>query len=281
MNSCSKSEVRRCRPLLGTLVEITASGLDTTSAQTAIDSAFAAIGSVQQLMSVHDESSELSVVNRTAYQHPVRLSSPMQVVLARGLALAEQSGGAFDFTIGPALARWKLLPRHLRRDNPGDWRDVQLLPDGHVWFQRPLTLDLGGIAKGYAVDLAIDALRKAGMGAGLVNAGGDLRAFGREPAVVHVRHPAQPWRSAHTLSISNRALATSSPCFTRRQWRGRTISHLVALDRELAVTTNISVSVLADECWIADALTKVVLNAPSRAEGLLAVHQAEACVLTA
>jgi thiamine biosynthesis lipoprotein len=281
MNSSLKNEARRCRPLLGTLVEITASGPSKPSVDAAIESAFAAIVSVQRLMSVHDENSELSAVNRAAHRHPVQVSSPTRAVLVKGLVLAEQSGGAFDFTVGATLARWKLLPQHMRRQKTGDWRDVQLLPDGRVWFQRPLTLDFGGIAKGYAVDVAINALRQAGAASGLVNAGGDLRAFGREPAVVHVRHPAQPWRSAYALAISNRALATSSPCFSRRRWRGRTISHLVALDREKAVTADISVSVLAEECWVADALTKVVLNAPSQAGRLLALHRAEACVLAA
>ena len=280
MNSCLKNEARRCRPLLGTLVEITASGLREPRVLAAIESAFAAVESVQRLMSIHDESSELSAVNRAAHRRPVQLSPSTRVVLAKGLALAEQSDGAFDFTVGSTLARWQLLPNHLRRRNAGDWRDVELLPDGRVRFRRPLALDLGGIAKGYAVDLAVEVLRRAGVTSGLVNAGGDLRGFGHT-AIVHLRHPAQPWCSAHSLAISNRALATSSPCFTRRRWRGQTISHLVALDRHTAVTANASVSVAADECWVADALTKVVWNAPSRAGRLLALHRAEAFVLAA
>jgi thiamine biosynthesis lipoprotein ApbE len=83
------------------------------------------------------------------------------------------------------------------------------------------------------------------------------------------------------MRISNRAVATSSPCFSGRQWQGRTVSHLVAPGRNRAVTGDISVSVLAGECWLADALTKVVLNAPARAERLLEQHRAEAYILTA
>ena len=84
------------------------------------------------------------------------------------------------------------------------------------------------------------------------------------------------------ISLRNAALATSSPCFTRRQWRGRTVSHLINPVNRRAVAENVSVSVRAGECWLADALTKVVLNAdPTTARRLLETHHAEALILTA
>ena len=87
---------------------------------------------------------------------------------------------------------------------------------------------------------------------------------------------------ANPISLLNAALATSSPCFTRRQWHGRTVSHLVNPANRRAITSRLSVSVRAGECWLADALTKVVLNADSiTATRLLEAHHAEALILTA
>ena len=82
--------------------------------------------------------------------------------------------------------------------------------------------------------------------------------------------------------MRNAALATSSPCFTRRQWHGLTVSHLINPVHRRAIAENVSVSVRAGECWLADALTKVVLNADSTtATRLLEAHDAEALILGA
>jgi len=281
MNCSSPSEVRRCRPLLGTFVAITAAGLDETRLDTAVNAAFGAIEDIERRMSVHDPSSEIARLNREAYSHPVAVSAETFEVLGRAERLAAESDGAFDHTIAPTLARWGLLPKALARKKPGGWRSVSLLRDRRVLFLQPLAVDLGGIAKGFAVDTAIGSLRRSGVVAAVVNAGGDLRVFGPKPETVHLRHPSAPQLSAQHLEILNASLATSAPYFTERRWRGRRVSHLVNPRDRSAVTGGISVSVRADECWLADALTKVVLNSPRLAERVLAQHHAEAFVLTA
>jgi thiamine biosynthesis lipoprotein len=282
MNSCSKSEVRRCRPLLGTLVEIKATGLDDNALTRAVDKAFAQIERIQSLMSVHDPDSELSRVNTGALLRPVQVSSETFAVLERGLDLARASEGAFDFTIAPILARWGLLPAHLRRRAQGNWRDVLLQRGNRVRFARSLAIDLGGIAKGFAVDAAIASLRASNITSASINAGGDLRVFGPDSSCIHLRHPVSGQPTSNLISLRNAALATSSPCFTRRQWRGRTISHLINPRDHQAITTGISVSVRSSECWLADALTKVVLNAgATTAIRLLKAHHAEALIISA
>lgn len=268
--------MRRCRPLLGTFVEITAAGNGEATLNNAINAAFSVIEKIQNLMSAHDQASELSQLNREAAKHPVTASRETFTMLRRGHRLATESDGAFDYTVAPLLARWGLLPKALKRKTPGGWRHVLLLRGRKVYFLRPLALDLGGIAKGYAVDAAIAALRQPGVSAAVVNAGGDLRVFGPQPSVIHLRHPANPQIFSNHLRLQDSALATSSPCFTERDWRGERVSHLVNSIRHKAVTGVISVSVRAKECWLADALTKVVLNAPQRAEKLLAKYGAQA-----
>ena len=281
MNSCSRSEARRCRPLLGTFVEISAAGIDAAPLASAMDAAFASIERMQRLMSVHDDTSELSRVNAGAFLRPVKVSDETFAVLERGLGIARASEGAFDFTIAPVLASWGLLPAHLRRRACGDWRDVSLLCGQRIRFTRPLAIDLGGIAKGFAVDAAIAILRAHHVSSATVNAGGDLRVFGSDALRIHLRHPDSAQPVANPIPLHNAALASSSPCFTRKQWRGRTVSHLVNPVNRCAVADRISVTVRAGECWLADALTKVVLNAPMLAERLLEKHQAEAFIVAA
>jgi thiamine biosynthesis lipoprotein len=268
--------------LLGTFIELQAGGLDDASLHRAVEEAFRIVERIQTLMSVHDEASELSRVNAGAFRHPVNVSDETFAVLERGLEIARASAGAFDFTVAPILAGWGLLPAHLRRRASGNWRDVTLARGNRVRFDRPLAIDLGGIAKGFAVDAAIGSLRASGVVSGCVNAGGDLRVFGPEAWQVHLRHPRSARPLASPLSLRNAALATSSPCFTRQQWRGRAICHLIDPRRRLPVAGDVSVSIRAEECWLADALTKVVLNAdPGTAARLLESHAAEALLVAA
>lgn len=273
--------LRRCRPLLGTFVEITVTGPDPSALARSVDAAFAAIERVQFQMSVHDPASELSRVNSEAHRHSVKVSEETCSVLERGLEIARASGGAFDFTVAPLLANWGLLPAALRRRAGGNWRDVRLLRGARVRFARPLAIDLGGIAKGFAVDAAVASLRAARVASAVVNAGGDLRVFGPEPAAIHLRRPDSAEPFAKPILVCDAALATSSPCFSHRRWRGRAVSHLVDPGTRRALSGDISVSVGAPECWLADALTKVVLNAPTLAERLLGQHDAEAFVVNA
>lgn len=281
MNSRSKNEVRRCRPLLGTFVEIAAGGLPEIQLHSAVNDAFEVIERIHHAMSVHDPASELSQLNRNAAAHPVTVSRELFSVLTRAEAIAAASNGAFDYTVAPTLAKWGFLPKDLKRKQAGNWRDVLLLRGRKVYFLQPLALDLGGIAKGFAVDAAIEALQKGEVASGIVNAGGDLRVFGKRPATIHLRHPAQPRVLAHAIQLRTAALATSSPCFTEKSLRGQRVSHLVNPATEQAVIDNISVSVRAPQCWLADALTKVVLNAPGKAGRLLEKFEAEAFMLSA
>jgi FAD:protein FMN transferase len=281
MISCSKNEMRRCRPLLGTFVEIAASGLEDPLLNAAILDAFFEVEEVQRRMSVFDESSELCEVNRSAHLQPVRVHESTFNVLDWGLELARLSEGAFDFTVGSTLAQWGLRPASLQRTLQGNWRDIQMLRGQRVRFRCPLAIDLGGIAKGYSVDLALAALRRHNVSAGTVNAGGDLKVFGPEDAHIRLRHPDGHQLVPEPIVLRNAALATTSPCFSRKTWRRQSVSHLVNTADSSAITDRMSVSVRARDCWLADGLTKVVLNAPALAPSILEKFRAEAFVLVA
>lgn len=281
MHSCSNSEVRRCRPLLGTFVEVTARGQDLAILSAAVDAAFTAVERVHRCMSVHEAESELSRLNADAAHGEVVVSDALFHVLERGMELARRSEGAFDFTVGSRLARWGFVPGRLKRDGDANWAQVSLLPGGRVRYAQPLSIDLGGIAKGFAVDVALEAMQSFGISSGRINAGGDLRVFGDRPEPVHLRHPQTAAPMPEPILLCNEALATSSPCFTQRRSRSGWVSHLIRPEQGKAVTGHTSVTVRAKECWVADALTKVVFNNPELAESLLPAYGGDAFVLTA
>jgi thiamine biosynthesis lipoprotein len=276
------SEVRRCRPLLGTFVEIGADG-GAARADAAIAAAFAAVERVQRLMSFHDDASDVARLNREAAQRAVEVAPWTADVLRAAQHFHAATDGAFDVTIAPRLQRWGYLPESDSRAAATlatDQSAVELLPGNHVRFRRPVRIDLGGIAKGFAVDRAIDALRAAGVASGVVNAGGDLRVFGPAPSLIHVRDPREPGRVVPLVAIENAALATSASYFTRRKWRGRWVSPLVDPRRGRSCVRAASVSVRAATCMAADALTKVVAVLGRRSAQILRDQAAIAFLLT-
>jgi thiamine biosynthesis lipoprotein len=200
-------------------------------------------------------------------------------VLKSAREFSRKSDGIFDVTMARQLVKWNYLPRFDSRIGTGSWRDVVFEKNRRVRFRRPLTIDLGGIAKGFAVDRAVEALKCEGVTAGLVNAGGDLRAFGSGSQLVHVRYPAHPMRVAGALRLRERALATSGIYFARRRHRGRCVSPLLDGRTGRTASELMSVTVAAADCMTADALTKIVFALRKRAAPLLAQHSADALIL--
>jgi thiamine biosynthesis lipoprotein len=169
----------------------------------------------------------------------------------------------------------------MQHDPGADWRDIELLDDHCIRYRRALRVDLGGIAKGFAVDLAVCALTACDIEDVLVNAGGDLRVAGPRAHGVHLRNPTEPLEKAYFLEVKGKALATSAPYFSRRKdTRDCEISALVDPASRMSELKVGSVTVLASDCASADALTKAVLFASREvAERSLAVCGAEACVI--
>lgn len=271
----TEATLSAARPLLGTMVAIQVLDPGPASADV-LEAAFSCIASIDRRMSFHRHESELSAINREAFEHGVELSASMRRVVRAALALADASEGAFDPSIGAELVRWGHLPA------PGDaipepgasWRDIRLESTGKLRFARPLWMDLGGIAKGFAVDCAIACLRRAGVRAATVNAGGDLRSFGHEHTV-WVRDPAAPRNYLPLLQMRNAALATSAGYFSRHRGRSALVDPAARRSRGLGQ----SVSVCAPRALWADALTKVVLMAPRCAPRLLGRLHARALIL--
>jgi thiamine biosynthesis lipoprotein len=250
--------IRRAQPWLGTLVEISVEGIHD---QQAVGNAFAAVARVHALMSFHDAASDVSRVNRAAAGEVVEIGRDTWEVLHIAGTVAVLSGGAFDIACAPRLVEWQMLPAPQAvapRVLPGA-QVLALEDDGRVRKLAPGWIDLGGIAKGYAVDRAVDALQRAGVPGGCVNAGGDLRVFGTARVPVTVRSPQAPGSSGAALVLFDTALATSGSYFSAARRGDREVSALVDARDGQPIVAARSASVRAERCALADALTKVVL----------------------
>jgi thiamine biosynthesis lipoprotein len=154
---------------------------------------------------------------------------------------------------------------------------IQLLPGNRVRFAGPsVQIDLGGIAKGFAVDRAVEALQRHGVIGGLVNAGGDLRAFGPHPRAVDVRDPRQPDRTLFRVALRDGAMASSAGRFDPMQSRRALASAVIDPATALPAQAVTGATVCAASCMMADALTKVVMNAGEAAGTVLEHYGADA-----
>jgi FAD:protein FMN transferase len=260
------------RPAMGTLVHVGASGSG-SAVQRSVDAALAVVERIERLMSFHDPGSDLSRVNREAGHTPQTVHPWTWAVLRRALRIAEASAGLFDITVAPLLVRAGLLPGPADGSQPcGSWRQIVLMPECRVFLERPLRIDLGGIAKGFAVDQAIHELRRGGCSAGVVNAGGDLRCFGSIARPIHLR------RRKGLVPVAELrcgAIATSAP---HGAYAGlaQPLGSIFDPRTQQAWNGSGAVMVAASSCMIADALTKVAALAGPACTPLLARFGAQA-----
>ncbi len=251
------------------MVAVRVASADDAAGHAAIDAAFHEIAEVHRLMSFHDADSDLSRLNRLGAMKTVRLDPRTAEVLALALELAEQSQGAFDPCVGArAVADGDLPPPPGASavDPMGAWRDVRLNGcEAHL--TRPVWLDFGGIAKGYAVDRAIEQLRARGIDQVCVNAGGDLRVLGGGSELVRLRAGAAD--TLPVVKIADGALASS------RGGDAAMASHYDGAAGE-RISSRRFACVAAPTCVVADALTKVVLARGAAAGPLLVRYGAKA-----
>lgn len=261
--------MQRARPLLGTYVVVRAEGAPRQEA--AFAAAFDAVETVGRLMSCHDPSSELSRLNESGHRRAIPVHPWTFEVFRLAVALFRHSAGSFDCAVGGRQAAAGRLPSWggERPAAGGSSEDIDLSAANRVRYRKKLHVDFGGIAKGFAVDRAIDALRSAGAASGAVNAGGDMRAFGASAEPVHVRLPGNEGLAA-IGEIRDAAVATSiageDPPLGLPILDGR------SLCRPMAGL----VCVFAGTCALADALTKVVALQGTRSAATLARFGAEA-----
>jgi thiamine biosynthesis lipoprotein len=278
-------KLRRARPLLGTFVEIEVAGAATSEMNAAIDAAFEAVASVHRLMSFHELDSDVSRLNREGFARPVSVHAWTYQVLEAAVEMHRRSNGMFDIAVAPTLQAMGLLPRP-GEDAPVDCEQrmfdaIELLEGQKIRFrQANVRIDLGGIAKGFAVDRALEVLRGSGAAGGIVNAGGDLAAFGAAPQTIHIRHPRDPRRSICSVEVTDEALASTARRFDPFQSADTASSAIIDPSHREQAQSIDGATVRASSCMIADALTKIVMIAGTEATELLEHYNASALLIS-
>lgn len=261
--------VRRRIPIMGTIAEVAVPSRHETWAQRAIDGALDELRRVEAAMTRFREDSDVGRLNGVGDRW-VAVSRDTATVLGEAVRWASVSEGSFDPCLGRASELWDVTGRDapppdveaLRFARADLWTSLELDAGGSVPRARltsPLAaVDLGGIAKGFAVDRAAEALTRFGVTDGLVNVGGDLVALGvdsdGDPWRIGVRSPVDPDGLAATLAVSDDAVATSGDYLRFFEHGGRRYHHL--LDPATGMprrSTMRSLTVVADRCVDADA----------------------------
>ncbi len=270
VDGSSGSLRRRAQPLLGTLVEVTLQTGSSAAFEHASRAAFEAVSEVHRAMSFHDPLSDVRRIGRAAAGAVLSVRAHTWNVLYLARRMELDSGGLFNVAVAPALVQRGLLPAPVNASRPiahGLSDGIALLSEHRVRVLQPLWVDLGGIAKGYAVDCAVERLQTLGVESGLVNAGGDMRAFGALAHPVHLRFLN---RLMQVASLQNGALASSS----NAELSAIETPHIDPRTGRSTCSAS-TVVVQARSAAVADALTKVALLCPATADKLCADWQAE------
>ena len=263
------------RPQMGLPFRIVLYAADQGRADAAAAAAFKRIEQLNGIMSDYDEDSELSRLSRTSGQgKEIPVSDDLWRVLKRAQDLAGRSGGAFDVTVGPCVNLWRRARIEKRLPNPArlaearratGYQHVRLNPGRQaVELLVPgMRLDLGGIAKGYAVDEALNVLGRSGIRSALVAGGGDMAVSAPPPGRKGWRIEVAPLDAtnappARFVRLSHAAIATSGDLFQRLEIDGKRYSHIVDPRTGIGLTDHSLVTVIARDCMTADSLTKVV-----------------------
>ena len=287
---------QRTEMVMGTFVEVRVVTADSKKAETAIRDAFDAIKRVEALMSTYRADSEISRLNAAGV---LSVSPETFACLEKALQVSRLSDGAFDVTVGPLISLWREAGRTKRL--PADEaieRACERVGYAHLALdpiakrvtlgKKGMRLDMGGVAKGYAVDLAIDVLRRHGITSGMVNAGGDLFVLGRavdgkdwrvkiiNPFTQSVNPPVV------TLGLRDWACVTSGHYFRYVELDGKRYSHIIDPRTGRPTNATASVTVVASSAAAADALATAV-SVLGRERGLELINRtadAEALIIS-
>ncbi len=252
---------------------------DSTAARRAAVAAFDRIADLDEIMSDYRRDSELMQLGGRAGSGPVAVSRDLFDVLTLSTQLSEQSGGAFDVTIGPVVRLWREARRLGRLPDPAILADARSRAGPNLMKLDPeqqsvellapgMQLDLGGIAKGYAADEALAVIETHGVESALIEFGGDVVASGPPPGRDGWAVTASLADQQHRdMTIENQALSTSGDTQQFVEIDGIRYSHVVDPRTGIGLTSRAAATVIAPKGVLSDALA-TSLSIMGRNDGL-------------
>ncbi len=281
---------------MDTVVSITVVAGSAEEADRAIEKAFSVIRQFGDKINFFSDKSELAAINKNAGIAPVRVSRETMGVIERALYISERSGGAFDPTIGPEIRMWDFYKRirpedaAIKKNLPlVNFRNIILAHDKSTVFlkRKGMMLDLGGIAKGYAADLALASLRQDKIAAGIVAAAGDIRAFGLKPDGtlwnIGIKNPRQKSEADELIAkarLTNKAISTSGDYERYFIEEGRRFHHILDPKTGYPAGQCRSVTVISDSGVFADGFsTAVFVSGPDKGMELVREAGVDAIII--
>lgn len=253
---------------MGTYAEVTIYGQNKKSTEKVFEKVFDAFRAVDKKMSIYKKDSELSRVNREAYKQSIEISDELAYVLKKSIYFSKLSKGDFDVTVAPLMELWGFIQKRKTLPPLAERRRVIekigyekiVLQQNKIRFAVNGTqIDLGGIAKGYAVDKGVEILKRAGIRNALINLGGNIYALGTPPEknywTVGIKNPLQKEKILGTIRLKNQAVATSGSYERFVQIENKTYSHIINPHTGIPVKGVLSVTVIAKSAIETDALS--------------------------
>jgi len=296
ISGCGKKEYSRVEFLMDTVVEIKVYHRSKAEAEEAINSSMEEMRRVEQKMSYFLPGSEVSRINKEALLEKrkgsllaegwIPVSDELFSLLKESVLLSELTKGCFDVTIYPLWKIWKFEGENLEvPDEKEIEKELQLIDykniiieNGKIKFvKRGMGIDLGGIAKGYAVDAAVSVLKKKNITSAMVNAGGDMYVLGRKqgkPWRIGIRHPRREGEILGTIKVEDKAIVTSGDYERFFFSEGKKYHHIINPKTGYPADECQSVTIVAKEATFADGLaTGIFVLGPQ--EGMALIENLE------
>jgi FAD:protein FMN transferase len=269
--------------IMGTRIAVELWADDRSSGEQAIDAVMAEMQRIDTEMSTYKPDSELSRLNARAARAPVGISTELFELLTTAMEYSRITGGAFDVTYASVGFMYDFRAHHrpteaqIKQALPAvNYRLVRLDPVHHTvrYLRAGVRIDLGGIAKGYAVDRGIALLQQRGIRHALVTAGGDSRVIGDrfgKPWIIGIRHPDREDEIITRLPLVDTAISTSGDYERYFDENGQRYHHIIDPRTGHSASAVRSATVLADTATRTDGLSKTafVLGA----EAAIAIYE--------
>ncbi|HEV2350518.1 MAG TPA: FAD:protein FMN transferase [Terriglobia bacterium] len=285
----SASRYQDSHDAMGTTFDVAAYGPDGEFLAAVVNEIFEEIDRLEQQMSKFRYDSEIAHLNRNAAKHSIIVEPKLFALIQYALSVSRETHGAFDVTIGPLMKSWGFFRQEGRIPGPAEIAQI-LKSTGHehvktdavartVCFDKQqVELDLGAIAKGYAIDRAVEILRGYNVGSALVSSGmSSIYALGSPPRerawAIKLRDPFDAAKVADTILLKNCSISTSGNYVRFFTLDGKTYSHIMNPATGWPVEGMLSTAVTSVNSMESEALsTAFYVLGPARAAQILAAR---------
>lgn len=293
LTSCAPlQKTEQTKEMMGTFVTITVYNEDKKAAEQAVSEAFREMERIENLLSIYKNTSEVYQLNKNGKIE--KASDDLVYVMEKSLTYGNLSEGAFDITVQPILDLYTHTFTDLKRPPTDDEikETKKLIGYENIYinkrdieFTKPnMKITFGGIAKGYAVDRAVELLQEKGIKHALVNAGGNMRAIGAKPDgnwQIALQNPRKKEDYITIIPLKDNSVSTSGD-YERYFNENKTFHHIINPTTGYSATDLISVTIITDKAIDADALSTsvFVLGKEKGLELIESLNNVEGLIIT-